>query len=1421
MRRLGGFHMRWLRGMSATQMLFGSGWSSVTSGSPWKQQKICIVLRHTIRYASVTPIEGAQGMASSNRRNAPLHPGSYVRQKVIPQDMTVAKAADLLGIGRPALSNFLNGKAALSQDMAKRLARVFGAEIDDLLNLQAKYDRREEALHVPIVAGRHAPTLVEIRASRIAAWADGIRARDELPALLRRLVHTTGTGLSHANFPAFDLAQTSGPDGETETTAPTPWIPEGRALWELSCDAEPGNKANRDYKKRVGNLSLNERRDTTFLLVTPRIWPKKEEWAAEKARLGEWKDVRAYDASDLEQWLEQSAEAQIWFAERIGEPVEGYRSADLGWSEWADACDPALTADLFPMADKSLNDFQQWLTLAPEAPFVIAAESLESALAVACHLVRIPSPEIEGLGTGAVILDTPEAVRRFRLSNSAPNMAIIHSDRVEASLGDLCRRCHCIIVRPGNDPERMADIKVGLPGWSEFSDALKDMGLSRDDTERLARESGRSPDVLRRRLSEIPGVRSPAWSEDDSVARKLVPAALIGAWRKDSSADCDVVRCLAEKKDYADVESGVMGLLNLPDPPLWAIGSHRGVVSRIDTLFGITKFVTVSDLDNFFLAAERVLSEPDPALELPEDERWAAAVHGKVRDHSSALRKGICETLTLLSLHGGNLFQERLGVDPETRVSELVRHLLTPLTADRLLSHLDDLPEYAEAAPDTFLDIIDADLDQPEPAVFELLKPVEGGPFGPDQRRSGLLWSLECLGWKNLGRASEVLARLSAVPIDDNWANKPIASLEALYRSWLPQTSACLEMRMQSLQMLAERYPEVGWQICVAQLKAGPRFATPSYRPHWRGDASGAGRGVTEREFHGLRRKALDLVLSWRDHDHGTLGELAEPFHDFGDEERHRVWDLIENWAAAISDENAIAAVRDRIRQHALTRLSRVRGASQEALARARATYDLLEAKDPVVRHRWLFSGNWIEPSDEDYEEELDHEAHRDWMNRTRRAAMREIWKERGFDGVIALLAKCGAPTIAGECLEAEIVDAEARSGFLNRCLSVSGQLQQVVELCVSGFLRAVDEDDLGALLASTTECEVGERMARPYSLAPVRRRVWSLLDGQSRAVRDRYWKAVEPEWGWYSESELTEVVERLLNVRRPRSAFYAARFNWAKVGTSNLKRLLREAVTKESAPSETYVLEASEISNAFVELNGREGVDQEEMARLEFMYFQVLEHSEYGIPNLEHRIAESPIDFVQVLALVFDKRDDNGQDPPEWKIDDPENQRALASSAYHLLERIRRMPGTGRNGLVDHEKLSRWITETRGLCAEFGRARIGDEYIGRLLARAPSGEDGIQPSLPICRILENIRTTDVRSGFSAGIFNARGVTMRDVGEGGMQESGLAQQYRSWARQRSSAFPFVGSILESIANDCDRWARWEDEQAQLGKRLDC
>ena len=62
------------------------------------------------------------------------HLGQFVRAHVFPNGMSVTKAAETMGIGRPALSNFLNGRAALSPEMAARLQKAFGADADDLMS---------------------------------------------------------------------------------------------------------------------------------------------------------------------------------------------------------------------------------------------------------------------------------------------------------------------------------------------------------------------------------------------------------------------------------------------------------------------------------------------------------------------------------------------------------------------------------------------------------------------------------------------------------------------------------------------------------------------------------------------------------------------------------------------------------------------------------------------------------------------------------------------------------------------------------------------------------------------------------------------------------------------------------------------------------------------------------------------------------------------------------------------------------------------------------------------------------------------------------------------------------------------------------------------------------------------------------------
>jgi len=75
----------------------------------------------------------------------PPHPGETLREDVLPAlGLTVTETAKQLGVTRAALSRVLNGKAALSPEMALRIESWIGIEnggrADLWVTQQAAYD---------------------------------------------------------------------------------------------------------------------------------------------------------------------------------------------------------------------------------------------------------------------------------------------------------------------------------------------------------------------------------------------------------------------------------------------------------------------------------------------------------------------------------------------------------------------------------------------------------------------------------------------------------------------------------------------------------------------------------------------------------------------------------------------------------------------------------------------------------------------------------------------------------------------------------------------------------------------------------------------------------------------------------------------------------------------------------------------------------------------------------------------------------------------------------------------------------------------------------------------------------------------------------------------------------------------------------
>ncbi len=83
------------------------------------------------------------------RMHNPPHPGEVLKDGVFSEGtVSVTEAAAALGVTRVALSRVLNGRAAISAEMAVRLGKWLGTGSEMWINMQAQYDlwKAEQAL---------------------------------------------------------------------------------------------------------------------------------------------------------------------------------------------------------------------------------------------------------------------------------------------------------------------------------------------------------------------------------------------------------------------------------------------------------------------------------------------------------------------------------------------------------------------------------------------------------------------------------------------------------------------------------------------------------------------------------------------------------------------------------------------------------------------------------------------------------------------------------------------------------------------------------------------------------------------------------------------------------------------------------------------------------------------------------------------------------------------------------------------------------------------------------------------------------------------------------------------------------------------------------------------------------------------------
>jgi hypothetical protein len=814
-------------------------------------------------------------------------------------------------------------------------------------------------------------------------------------------------------------------------------------------------------------------------------------------------------------------------------------------------------------------------------------------------------------------------------------------------------------------------------------------------------------------------------------------------------------------------------------------------------------------LNLFKDCAVEVLTELDPQFELPPEERYAAAIHGKALKHSSELRKGMAETLALLGNYGDEL-KNCSQHKPQSTAVLAIREILEQASWQLWCSLNNLLPTLAEAAPSEFLNAVEKALQQ-TPCPFDELFAQEGTAITGRNYMTGLLWALETLAWseEHLARVSMILAELASHDPGGNWANRPANSLVTILLPWYPQTLAPIDKRIASIKAIRTDFPDIAWKMLISLLPNQHQTTFGTHKPKWRHILPEDGESkVKNREYWDQVTGYAEIAVEMALEDLDKLKHLVVKLDNLPIQSFDTLLKYLSSAAITDLSENERLPIWTNLTEFARKhrRFADAKWAlDAELVTLIESTADRLAPTSPEGLHRRLFGNRDFDL----YEERGNWEVQRKELAERRQKAILEILSTSGLEGIITFIDSVESPYVVGWAL-AIVSDNEIDQHLLPDYLKAeNNKYEQFANgFVLSRYLRLGWEwvDGLDRTNWSLTQSSQ-LLIYLPFDAETWRRASEWLCDSESE-----YWQKV-PVNPYKADSELLIAVDKLLSVGRPQSALYCLYYRSHEKLPLDSRRTIKALldavfVTEPLRPMDPYYV--IELIKA---LQNDPGSDQDDLFKVEWAYLRLLDRDQGAMPKLlEKRLATQPECFCEVIRLIYRSKNEPKQDK-----EPDEKTKAIASNAWQLLYKWKRPPGLHEDGTFSEEDFEAWLQNVKKQCTESGHLEVAMVKVGEVLLYCPADPQGLWITQAVARALNARDAEEMRNGFRTEVYNSRGV--HSVDPTGKPEREMAKQWREKADAIENAgFTRFAATLRELAVSYDREAERiiEEHKAKNG-----
>lgn len=954
------------------------------------------------------------------------------------------------------------------------------------------------------------------------------------------------------------------------------------------------------------------------------------------------------------------------------------------------------------------------------------------------------------------------------------------------------------------------------------SDALKLLGFEEVETHEIFSETlGYFSPLCRSRFLNPVDRGRPDWVETDSAV--LIAAFLCFEWDDQNENDQKILEQVSGYT-YSKFVSEVQKLACKEDPFIRKIGNVWQVISRMDAWFylrtTIDQNVIVSVRNSFF----DVLSEINPALDLPAEEQYMAAVKGMTPKYSGVLKNGLSHTLALLSL------SEQDGIAHE--VERIGEEIFSAATTSKYWMSLDRVMRLlCEAHPDACLSAIERQISTGSHEFVTLFNESNSSIFGAC-KYAELLWTLEVVagGQAYFARAVICLAELASLdPGTSSYSNSPLGSLVGLFLGWVNNIGISHDDRIAVIEnVLIPRFPHISWELIKKLVRPGVGSTSGVSKATFRDWALGIDRNVDGATYRNYISKLTVLWLeSFVECDLVDPQRLRDVMDNLASLDHQRL-DQLESYLLSADLSTLPIESREACANRLRHFVARHRefpdanwSAPEELLERFEVIFKYFEISDVQLKNKHLFESyrvDFIQPSNRVETPIADQNQ---LVDEVRIAALIEIFEDGGVDGVMVFI---------------EMIEKKNKIGYYLGQVDFALEIEEVL----IGVLDRSDDDMVGVAksyfssvfhrdeseLIRVLNCVGTGRQNLVLKLllcARLSDTLLSIVHDFGSALKIEYWQKMDRYLVYEDDvGYLSVVATGLMSCDRYAAALKAytcvitRKELQDQIDIQVLANILYLYATTDDIDEAASRDISYELCEAIKLVQESKQVKDDQKRQIEWLYAYPLKHQDFTPKVIIEALKNDPKSFANFVCWLYRSRDEAIL-AAEEKEDSEMSAIAMqnrANTAMALIDAFAILPGASDED-IDSEHLKEWVQTVRTLLKAKGRVSTGDISIGNLLARSPSGRDGHWPHESVRNVIEIIGTEELEQGIYVEVKNARGVVSKAIYEGGEQERELASKYLGFSEALQMVYPRTARILKKIADSYDHDARYSDNRVDL------